>query len=1164
MAPTRSNLTAEQTTDANLWLHKKDKMEFDGASTNFDSQVQSMGNQGDPNEDRAKNGRNQPGDFGLGKADNRFACPDGFTISMLIKPDDLTKGDSALIDMRMSNAKNSWKQRHHLRMFLGGEQGALSGSQYFGIAAGCQPNGGGYSNKKFQLWDQPATSRTEFLLTFVWHYHSKRDSKDTYSANSDGWITVYINDQLKDEGEFRNKYNVQPFSDNTTSNQKANNLVCAAIPFSGNHTATNADELRNYDNSVGKGVRILDGSIRDFRFYGIPFNDTQVENLYSGIAGPFPPTTRDFSLDVIWNTTTPILYTLSDYVTPGTNSQGLRYTMMPPENSLPGSGAQPRRAVSVTKDTGFSYNSTSTNYKGTHTTNFFAVDPAMNINGGTQGKSNVSTITFNVIEQQVPATGSVYIVGDYEVKSKLTAALVGIQDSNRIVGNYTYKWMDSATKTELTGANNSFEYTVQAGDIGKEIEVEVSFNDGLNNKETILSTKTSKIRTPIIAEENINKVRQLQPNSNWGQTIAEAMQKVIDDAKNDLKPMQRRKKRLGRHTLLKTVLEGISTNAKKGVSKKTYGATFDDIAFRYDKLTIQKVPPSNQNQHLLPQNLISPKPRESIYVPITEIGDKVAFKLRNNKIVIFEVLQKASEEQDATYGVTVDGVVVRNITQNNALTDGQVYSLYNEKFFMGGVGNDGFEPPPTRSVAKADVAELTAALDSSVTTEDEHHLIIVSTNKVISTTQFKQMFYSRGDDFFQIANVYECPDSCDSIHSSVWGIDCQDPHASSLPNAAGLITMGGNRLTASNSGYSGGYSIATQQCFNFNKLGGRENDPPGCAWAYSYVHDQSRNFYAQHEVMGYLEKDTCVKRDFWTACSRMSIEDQLYGLAFASETDQDLCMKVTCARRWSEVEDALAESCTAANKIINKPVNYTFTLADIKMGWDGNQQGRTYMISGRSLTIQSRQNGVVIDGQVLRYVAGANQNGDQVKAEMTEAAAAIKAYRATGATTVGSWRMTTTGGRDTATHTTANHKLTLSRGYMLESTTFTDPDAMVMDTLVLSAETVIVGQGLGRSFVTHDGTSAVEAAVEYKTSVAVGRPFVDLYINVRVTNGHPKALDTILRVRFTVVYTDHEPSALNTWNTRASTAASGVINSGVVGDAPEGGKQQSEDTTVVN
>ena len=74
---------------------------------------------------------------------------------------------------------------------------------------------------------------------------------------------------------------------------------------------------------------------------------------------------------------------------------------------------------------------------------------------------------------------------------------------------------------------------------------------------------------------------------------------------------------------------------------------------------------------------------------------------------------------------------------------------------------------------------------------------------------------------------------------------------------------------------------------------------------------------------------------------------------------------------------------------------------------------------------------------------------------------------------------------------------------------------------------------------------------------------VDLFINVRVSNGHPKALDTILRIRFTVGYVRHEPSALNTWNTRASTAAAGVIQSGVVGDAPEGGKEQHEDTTVV-
>ena len=154
--------------------------------------------------------------------------------------------------------------------------------------------------------------------------------------------------------------------------------------------------------------------------------------------------------------------------------------------------------------------------------------------------------------------------------------------------------------------------------------------------------------------------------------------------------------------------------------------------------------------------------------------------------------------------------------------------------------------------------------------------------------------------------------------------------------------------------------------------------------------------YAQFEVMGNLEKDTCVKRDQWTTCSRMSIEDQLYGLAFASETDQDVCMKVDCARRWSEVEDALAESCLAAG-----------------------------------------------------------------------------------------------------------HKI---------------------------AET----------------------------------EHVDLYINVRVTNANPAALDTIFRIRFTVRMGQHYPSIRAQWNTSATKAASGVIQEGVVLDAPEGGKKQTEDSTVLN
>ena len=75
-----------------------------------------------------------------------------------------------------------------------------------------------------------------------------------------------------------------------------------------------------------------------------------------------------------------------------------------------------------------------------------------------------------------------------------------------------------------------------------------------------------------------------------------------------------------------------------------------------------------------------------------------------------------------------------------------------------------------RSVARADVAELSAAITPAVQKEADHHLVVVSTKKVLSSTQFKQMFYSRGDDYFQIANVYECPDSGQSVLDSVWGI----------------------------------------------------------------------------------------------------------------------------------------------------------------------------------------------------------------------------------------------------------------------------------------------------------------------------------------------------------------------------------------------------------
>ena len=547
--------------------------------------------------------------------------------------------------------------------------------------------------------------------------------------------------------------------------------------------------------------------------------------------------------------------------------------------------------------------------------------------------------------------------------------------------------------------------------------------------------------------------------------------------------------------------------------------------------------------------------------------------------------------------------------------------------------------PTYRSVAKADVAELTAALDSAVTPEKEHHLIVVTTNKVLSTTQFKQMFYSRGDDFFQIANVYECPDSCNSIHSSVWGIDCQDPHSPGEPGAPGLSQMDGRRLSGQNQdgqsvgvGYSSGGTNAAgandlQKCFNFNKLGGRENDPKGCAWAYSYAHDGDRNFYAQHEVMGYLEKDTCVKRDFWTACSRMSIEDQLYGLAFASETDQDLCMAVTCARRWSEVEDALAESCAAANTTIQPGAGSPETISPATTSGDALTRSLQESTAGSNLKQQTLNgvNGATADWGYIYDGALGGAVGNYAKTWGGQLDGIPGSYVGSqkihfGGTGAGWGAYATNDGPAPATNLVSfnlpnygNSASAVGSIYVVHvefapvltqptGQTQTEPRFRVAipgaTWPVPTGVTLPTFGGIGGG-----GTAGLESAAAFgptnfptkqqtnpftvtsansKLVITIAPdvvshkgefiitlkrrppPRVDLYINVRVSNGHPNALDTILRVRFTVAYTNHEPSALNTWNTRASTAAAGVIQSGVVGDAPEGGKEQHEDTTVVN
>ena len=194
-----------------------------------------------------------------------------------------------------------------------------------------------------------------------------------------------------------------------------------------------------------------------------------------------------------------------------------------------------------------------------------------------------------------------------------------------------------------------------------------------------------------------------------------------------------------------------------------------------------------------------------------------------------------------------------------------------------------------RAQARADVAELSVQLKQEVEArlpEEDTHLIIIHAKKVLSVTEFKQMFYARGDDHFCLAQVYECPDNINSILSSVWGKK-EDPCD---PNSKVL---------------------------NFNRLGGRHHVPNCVKMAYGYPHDNERTFFAQFEIMGNMERDLCIKREHWTTASRKEIEDQLYCLALVPERSGDLCPRVVCGRDWSEVEHSLVESHLAIGETID-------------------------------------------------------------------------------------------------------------------------------------------------------------------------------------------------------------------------------------------------------
>ena len=193
-------------------------------------------------------------------------------------------------------------------------------------------------------------------------------------------------------------------------------------------------------------------------------------------------------------------------------------------------------------------------------------------------------------------------------------------------------------------------------------------------------------------------------------------------------------------------------------------------------------------------------------------------------------------------------------------------------------------PPSYSSKVGVDIAELGDILTDPKVCEDFHE-IRITTRKAITVNNFKQMFYSSGDGRFSIANVYPCND-WRWIFYSVWGVSVNSKCPLSTP------------------------------VYNFNRLGGRENSPKYVFSPYVYENDPGRTFLAQVDIMSKMENDICESRKNWTMCSRSKIFDSLYNLSLSPENSSSPCLKLKCGRTWEEVQDALFEKAECSDIVL--------------------------------------------------------------------------------------------------------------------------------------------------------------------------------------------------------------------------------------------------------
>ena len=117
---------------------------------------------------------------------------------------------------------------------------------------------------------------------------------------------------------------------------------------------------------------------------------------------------------------------------------------------------------------------------------------------GTSGQSGyVNVETPAAAPENSPATGAPTISGTAQVGETLSTSTSGIADQDGLSNaSFTYQWirhnLATHTDADINGATSAT-YTIQAGDLGKAIKVNVTFTDDTSNDESLTSAATAAV-----------------------------------------------------------------------------------------------------------------------------------------------------------------------------------------------------------------------------------------------------------------------------------------------------------------------------------------------------------------------------------------------------------------------------------------------------------------------------------------------------------------------------------------------------------------------------------------------------------------------------------------------------------------------------------------------